>query len=59
MKKSTIGPLVLSLFFIVATGVALVLARHFSWEGEEYVLGVFVLSLLNGGYALYTTSRKG
>ncbi len=57
MKGNAAGPFVLSLFFVAASGLALVLALHFNWEGENYVLGAFVLSLCYVAYVLYAISR--
>ena len=58
MGNNAVGSLVLSLFFGVAAGLALILANHFNWEGENYVIGIFVLSLLNIVYVLYTGRKK-
>lgn len=58
MGKNSVGPLVLSIFFALAAGLAFILANHFSWEGEKYLLGIFILSLLNLLYALYVSRKK-
>ena len=57
MNGNAAGPFVLSLFFVAASGLALVLALHFNWEGENYVLGAFALSLCYVAYVLYAISR--